>query len=273
MFDGTFFLHFDGKDSATITVPPKWPGVDYLFDPRTLGLSGSYLADETVPSCLGYQNAKSVTLVGLEPVRGKSTWHVRVVDSYEQQLDFWIEPVAGFPVHRGRFSTKEGLNQNQSEVYCGENPRFPWLPSRVETQYYCQGKPTDATREVTILKAEFDVRIPPETWTLAGLDLPIGAPVSDLRVGRLGYWNGEGLSQDPPPVLPQYKVVPRLPRPKSSDSTAAKPPADAKPFHTAVYPVGDLVVRPPDIIDLSTYHSSNSPKPDFATRRLANPAY
>ncbi|MGA2255233.1 MAG: protein kinase, partial [Thermoguttaceae bacterium] len=215
MFDGTSFLHFDGTDSATISDPARWQWADYLFDPRTLGLTGSYLANETLTLCLGYQKAKSVTLVGPERVRGKSTWHVRVVDSYEQQLDFWIEPVAGFPVHRLEFSTSEGFNQIRGEVYCGDNPRFPWLPSRVETKDYCQGKPM-GTREVTISKADFDVPIPPETWTLAGLDLPIGTPVTDLRVGRLGYWDGRDLSQAPPLLAGRKK--------EDAQGAAASPP-------------------------------------------------
>ena len=50
----------------------------------------------------------------------------------------------------------------------------------------------------------------------------------------------------------------------------AAPADDAKPAagkeagrYVVVYPVGNLVVRTPDVIDLTTYHTSPTPKPDF----------
>ena len=179
-------------------------------------------------SCLGYQKAKSVTLVGPEQVRGKSTWHVRVVDSNEQQRDFWIEPVAGFPVHRQEFSTNSGIGNCRTEVYCGDNSRCSWLPSRVETKY-----DNRLNREVTVSNVEFDVRIPPETWTFAGLDLLIGTPIADLRIHqRIGYWDGAGLSQDLPPSVRRSEATPKPAAPKANDSsgkTSAAKPADTSP--------------------------------------------
>jgi peroxiredoxin len=48
--------------------------------------------------------------------------------------------------------------------------------------------------------AEYDVEIEEATWTLAGLNMPVGTTVTDARINRsLGYWNGSGLSQRFPP--------------------------------------------------------------------------
>jgi hypothetical protein len=54
--------------------------------------------------------------------------------------------------------------------------------------------------EYSILQAKANVKLPDATWTLAGLNLPVGATVSDLRISRrLGYWNGVGIGDDPFP--------------------------------------------------------------------------
>jgi hypothetical protein len=51
---------------------------------------------------------------------------------------------------------------------------------------------------VTVAIKEIGNPIPPETWTLTGLNLPAGTPVSDLRIHkRIGYWDGKGLSKKP----------------------------------------------------------------------------
>ena len=50
------------------------------------------------------------------------------------------------------------------------------------------------------------VAIDPQTWTLAGLGLPSGEPVTDEVARRkLGYWDGKALS--PTPVLPSRSEV------------------------------------------------------------------
>ena len=62
----------------------------YLFDPRTFGLSPFPSSFDTIETCLGYQNAKSVDLIGTETVEGTACWHVREqVDTYK--LDFSID--------------------------------------------------------------------------------------------------------------------------------------------------------------------------------------
>ncbi len=198
IFDGSVAMFFDGVNSATIFDPRQSSQADYLFDPRTLGISTFLSAGETVDSCLGLKNSRSVALIGREEVRGKSTWRVRVVDQHSQQLDFWIEPRAGFPVHRSRFATETQLNQSQAEVYCDDDAQFPWLPSRIEITYSRKGEPTGERRLVAVSHTEFGEQVPPETWTLAGLALPLQTPVADLRSHkRLGYWDGKGLSEQP----------------------------------------------------------------------------
>jgi thiol-disulfide isomerase/thioredoxin len=48
--------------------------------------------------------------------------------------------------------------------------------------------------------ARYNVPVDPASWTLAGLNMPAGTEVVDYRTHRgLGYWNGTGLSENPPP--------------------------------------------------------------------------
>jgi len=47
--------------------------------------------------------------------------------------------------------------------------------------------------------ARYNVPVDPASWTLAGLNMPVGTEVVDYRASRsLGYWNGTGLSEHPP---------------------------------------------------------------------------
>ena len=70
------------------------------------------------------------------------------------------------------------------------------------TQYHkATGRIEIPTRTFEVLEVEPDVEFPDRTWGMESLELPIGVPVADLRSKRrLGYWNGAGLSLDPPKI-------------------------------------------------------------------------
>jgi hypothetical protein len=45
--------------------------------------------------------------------------------------------------------------------------------------------------------AEYDPRLSPDSFSLSGLNLPIGAPVTDNRLKQIvGYWDGNKLVKD-----------------------------------------------------------------------------
>jgi hypothetical protein len=64
---------------------------------------------------------------------------------------------------------------------------------------------------IEIIKADAGIKIPSYLWTIAGLDAPIGAEVTDLRNQKLiGYWDGKRLIQYTDRKSHQQPKVPRM---------------------------------------------------------------
>jgi hypothetical protein len=108
---------------------------------------------------------------------------------------YWIEDREGFRVHRFRIESLNGLPVSVDSFY-DEKSTGP-IPSRViHREHMKDGKLKRETRfEVT--KAEFNKPITSNVGTLGSLDPALGDAVSDERIGRrLGYWDGEGLTED-----------------------------------------------------------------------------
>lgn len=208
IFDGTQALIFSEGSATLRDMAQATP--DYLFDPRMLGITTTYHWDGGVRSSLGYMNATSVALVGKEVIDGKTTWHVSVLDSYKQKLDFWIEPRVGFPVLRHEFSIGHQRNVTTSQ-YEGADSRgaSAVLPRRSKTESFLDGRLADV-RTVTVERVEEGISVEPSTWTLAGLEMPRGTPVSDIRTHqRMGYWDGSALVSEPPWPLRPAATAPR----------------------------------------------------------------
>ena len=92
VFDGMQALYYDSENkNADITRLQEYSGF-FLFDPRNMGLTTRYFAHYTLAVCLGYKGCREAKTIGPESIHGIQTWHVRVLDAYGQQLDFWIEP-------------------------------------------------------------------------------------------------------------------------------------------------------------------------------------
>lgn len=190
-FNGNEVIHFDGGQSVTVRDTSNSTS-DYFFDPRLLGITTTYWWSESAGHAFPMDDSK-IEVIGHERISGEMAWHVRITDSYEQRIDLWIDPDNSFRVYRFDFSI-EGLKRNEALSFY-ENPKFTWLPSRVESRNYRANGRLVLTRVFTILKAQADVAFSDRTWTLAGLNLPIGVSVTDLRINRrVGYWNGSGLS-------------------------------------------------------------------------------
>jgi hypothetical protein len=210
LFDGSQAICFDGKDSVTLRDTSD-ATANYLFDPRLLGITTTYSWGETIETAVPHQNVKKIELIGAEQINGLPVWHVRLIDSYDQQINLWINSDHGFRVYRYDFSI---LGETNSTLSYYENPDYPWLPSRVETSYRSGTNGSILSgRTTSILKAE-KAKLPEKTWTIAGVQPAIGAAVSDLRIKqRIGYWNGHGLSQraDLEPEFEPVKMSKRFP--------------------------------------------------------------
>jgi hypothetical protein len=54
--------------------------------------------------------------------------------------------------------------------------------------------------------ARFNIPVNPESWTLAGLHMPVGTLVVDYRTHKgLGYWDGSGFADKLPANTPKTK--------------------------------------------------------------------
>ena len=186
---------------SRIEDPAEGGDQSHVFDPRILGLTPSPFVLYTVESCLSYTRAESVTLVGTESVQGVAALHVRV--SYPSSpgslaTDFWLD--ASHP------SRVVKCQWNGDTVFSKFDPAHPEDPIPIEVmavRFY--GMERVRLQESLVRRTtRYDIAVDPASWTLAGLNMPLGTEVVDYRVHRsLGYWNGTGLSDDPPPEAAQ----------------------------------------------------------------------
>jgi len=186
-YDGNKFLAIRNLDSLT---------ADYFFDPRLLGIMTIYAWGETVSTSVPYRRASKVEMVGREDVEGRSAWHVRVFD-LRRQLDLWIDDKNGFRVYRYD-QRVPGVSDETARSYY-ENPNYSWIPSRVEGEDRSTNGSVRVKRKFEILQAEAEVPIPPNMWTMAGINPPRETQVVDVRsMTDLGYWDGKRVVAGPP---------------------------------------------------------------------------
>lgn len=184
----------------------------YAFDPRILGLTDGLFPFASVESCIGYTNAQSVELLGREDVDGISAWHVRVEVMTNWGFDFWIDPA-----HPTHVLKQQALNR-RGMVYSTYDDKNPDDPLPIQTheidQFGNDPRPWDFW--MTRTNTRYNVPINPKAFTLAGLEMPIGTPVVDVRLmKRIGYWTRSGLADNFPRNAPR----PATQSPETMDNT------------------------------------------------------
>ncbi|MFO1460676.1 MAG: sigma-70 family RNA polymerase sigma factor [Verrucomicrobiota bacterium] len=234
--DGTTLLHFrnherkDGSTDASTSIDdPRKGSSSYLFDPRCLGLSGICSPASTVQSSLAYGNAENVRLEGREKVDGRPAWHVQIRTKYGA-LDFWMDAEHPERVLRHTSGTSTVVSR-----YSAPDS----LPTEVEVLDVREGRPFYKTVFVRT-RLEILESVDPTRFTLAGLGMPIGTSVSDVRnQRRIGYWTGNGLSKD-------------LPEPKSTNA----PPLHQLPELMALL---ETVPAAPEALEAAQWILGNTP--------------
>jgi hypothetical protein len=195
LFDGTQAIAFDAQIKDAQIRDIRDPNFNLLFDPRLLGLNPYSHWHLTAREAIPYERAAKVELLGREAVAGKEAWHVRETTTNATGFNVWVDDTYGFRVYR--------YDVGDTETVCDyKNSEYPWLPSRVVTKRYRLGTEPQlmCETEYVILGSTANVKLPEAAWSLTGLNLPLGATVSDLRTSRrLGYWNGVSVGQDPFP--------------------------------------------------------------------------
>jgi len=164
----------------------------FIFDPRCLGVSTTLYVESKIDDCLPYSTAKAITVVGKEPVDGKPALHIQIRNKYDYDLDYWIDAFHSTRVLKVQANGDVALSR-----YSDSDFKDP-LPIEVRNIHYQNGIARYETRVVR-RTTRYNAPIDPANWTLEGLNMKVGAEVSDSRNHRrIGFWNGVGLSGDFP---------------------------------------------------------------------------
>jgi|GEM_PF-2293160 len=198
-YDGAVLMDYwenDGKPHGTTIDDPKKGTSTFIFDPRCFGLNTSVSLGSTVENCLAYHDAKSIDLVGKEEVDGIPAWHVRVHSKYDQSLDFWIDAVRSDRLLKHAHGADVTLSKYDSAALRDT------LPMEVTTINMRNGSRSLVQRFVRS-NPKYNQSVDPSSFTLAGLKMAVGTPVTDVRNHRgIGYWTGTELSEFPPSKRP-----------------------------------------------------------------------
>ncbi len=193
IYDGAALLQYresDGRPQTAEINDARRGTAEFLTNPQCFGLRVSLFIESTVRSCLAYEEAKSVKLMGKESVEGKPAWRVQVLSKHDELLDFWIDAA------RPERLLKQAHGQN---VVLSRYDRSGGpIPAEVIAKDHRDGKPRTEIRYL-LSAVEFNLAVPASTWTLAGLGMKVGTSVIDARSRRgIGFWTGAGLSDDLP---------------------------------------------------------------------------
>lgn len=189
-FDGKVLMEYP-RGGALALMDPKQGAGSYMFDPRVLGLTPTPSGRDTVENCLSH-SPKSVQLAGKETLEGVVAWHIRV--PYPNiTYDYWIDANHPSRVLQCGFNGDTAFSK-----FDATNPDNP-IPTEVRCVSF---HGTERARSDVLFlrrRARFNIPIDSTSWTLAGLNLPVGTEAMDYRTRRgVGYWNGSGLSDNPP---------------------------------------------------------------------------
>jgi hypothetical protein len=129
-------------------------------------------------------------------------WRVRHISAKGALLSLLIAPERGHSVLEAVWETDRAFEQpvlntvvNQVQQYGTEGIWFPYT-SRYTRKL---GDKVVISESYEVVRAEFNIPIPAETFALAGLELPVGTMVYESpprRVPTQQYWDGEKLVSD-----------------------------------------------------------------------------
>ena len=121
---------------------------------------------------------------------------------YDETLEFWIDVA-----QPARLLKQSVGNDFALSKYDEANPRDP-IPAEVTTMTSHENGALVFSTHFVRSNAQFNVTIDPAAFTLAGLGMAVGTPVTDIRIHRsIGYWTGTGLSES----LPRKQTEPQTP--------------------------------------------------------------
>jgi RNA polymerase sigma factor (sigma-70 family) len=181
--DGQVVLQYLGFET-TIKDPTNDIFGSWFFDPRTLGLLLPVASPKvTIDSLSCFKDPQSVALIGKEDVDGIPVWHVRETMPGDWIYEFWID--VAHPTHILKH-TDPGNGAILLAKYDLQNSGDP-LP--VEMDLIRQTKWSFQDHWVR-RHTRYNLPIDTRAFTLAGLGMPPGILVLDVRTGQNNYWDG-----------------------------------------------------------------------------------
>lgn len=198
---------YDPTFEANLVLPNECMGRGiYLFDPRSLGLD-EYL-------CLGYEFGGYLTWmidpenlpklsINRDTIGDEPCWRVKL-GLEDRSRTLWIQDTNGFRLlkcyNEASFQTSSITSSYESTEQV--------LPSVVNAQRSDSKGAINSKMTLRIQKRELGVIVPPRTFTLENLGMPVGQFMADRRnngLKSLGYWDGEQLV----PELPVKAIAER----------------------------------------------------------------
>ena len=220
-----YFSNSPPPVSVTINFNSRAPKIReqyQVLDPRALGMDVnpiSSIARNGFENLLNRADRKTPE-ISSAVFEGQATWLIKYVTTGGKEVQMWIAPEQGYGlVHaETKIDSPNGLNGPLIFTVTSKLKRYPdgniWYPARIENRSTIDGKP-NASQVVEVDEAKFNTKIDPATFTLAGLGLEVGRPISDGRGKRgLQEWDGKEavevmLPQTPPD--PPRPIGPRRP--------------------------------------------------------------
>jgi peroxiredoxin len=219
IYDGAMLMRYS-RGTPSYVSSRRRETREFLFDPRTLGISGTLgLPIVSVSKILMPHANNSVSMASHEIVGGVAAWHVVIRDAPNgAERHFWIGP-PGHRVYRVETRSPIGSRVILSEYASPDSGDAGPLPVRVKVVSHDRRGKTDHELVLQRVSApgasQVNVAIDPATWTLAGLGMPIGEPVSDELgdLTKIVYWDGKALTKVQPQQAPEARVA--HPRPSA----------------------------------------------------------
>ncbi len=155
------------------------------LDLRWLGIyivrSGALHA--AVPTAILSNPARTETTVETVVLDGVECQLVRITMKKGQKVAYWISPSEQYAVKRAEIASTAGGRFWESRIEATGQVHQPsgiWFPTRCKYRQQIDGQ-LESEEVVDVRVISLNEKIPDETFTLAGMNLPVGLPVTDSR--------------------------------------------------------------------------------------------
>lgn len=202
IWNGSELLQYRSHENTADYVQPIRGETEKMYDPRHFGMHQFFLLKQSIDGPLLLIEAPDIVykLVGLENVEGQSAWHVQVhLPSKKQDYHYWIDNTDQFRLYK----MIVGNTTTVSKFHLSDKHSIPYEVNVTEKDDQGALRITWKWYNISYTdKIEEKIDI----GNITSLGLRVGCTVNDQRIKkRLGYWNGNGISEDLPVAIQTAK--------------------------------------------------------------------